>query len=622
MAKKNCRARANNDTDVVARNLWLSLVRDFRASEGLEFCRKAEAAFLTDIETFRGFEHPEMGKVSVGRFKRRKQMQELLKKYRFAQDAFSDKELEVKTLAKYFSEQERLTQFAPQNEFKLRVAQRARAIAREILGSFEPEKVVIRSKFGKKSSIGCPLSLAYIDNKLSNAKAFTGSSQCTRWFWDQVLPGDEILSSMVKLLGVKPSDKLLKHNSLNLIQVPKSWKTYRSITPLTLLSLFYSNGLGQIVTERLRTVGLDIRRLQNRHRNLVRGFSMSRSHATADLSAASDSITIELLNQVLPRKWYCAVRKALVSQVSYELEGQTRRAYTASVLPMGNGLTFPVETLIFYCLIRAIGDLTGIDGVFSVYGDDLIYPSKLHKFVVRVFPHFKLKLNLDKTFVKYPFRESCGADFYRGADVRPFYLQGERQVLTNSQYQAYLYKTYNGLVRRWDPTEIRTTLLYLLTELVRVSKELVRVPPDYPDTAGIKVQHPREIPLDTRMLPWTPIYLSLDDKYGNTRWAFKYLAEKPGSRFVKKVLPYYWLALQSKDDELTDQNYGPTAHAFSYRHIPPEPPLSWRKVQYKRERWHKGKKYLLTEDEYVPTVSSRTGVRLNIRVGLIYEWAR
>lgn len=605
-------------TDCVARNIWFTLLRDFRTSEGSDFCRKAEDAFVSGLASFREFTPPELGYVPVGRFKRHQQMQSLLKKYRFAEDAYTDEELQDKTLRKYFTEQERLAVHTPMGPLALKVVQRARKIARSILGSYDPESVIVNSEFGKKSSIGCSLSLAYIDEKLSTVKAFTGSSQCTRWFFNDVLPDDPLLSRMVAELGVSPDDERLQHESLTLINVPKSWKTYRTITPLTLLSLFYSNGVVKLVTARLREAGLDIRRLQSRHRYLVKGFSMSRTHATADLSAASDSLTSELLNRILPRKWYCAVKKTFTHQVEYQQDGIARTCYTESVLPMGNGLTFPVETLIFYSIIRALGELTDVRGVFSVYGDDLIYPSKLHRYVARVFPKLKLVLNVDKTYVSYPFRESCGSDFYRGCDVRPFFLQGEHRRLTPTQYLGFLYKTYNGLTRRWDPMEIRSTLVYLLTEMTRVADEIHRVPPGFPDTAGIKVSDVWSTPLGAELYPWSPICVRLYGG-GNAEYKFKFLMSTSNTRFIKSIHPYYWLALQGKDDVTSDATWS-GAKRWSYYTVVPRQPIRWLKqvrTRYYNSRGKRLKKKLLS---YVPITASRTGEQQTIKGGSTAEW--
>lgn len=617
MAKRR-RKSCLYDTDNVARNIWTTLARDFRASEGSDFYRNVEDVFTTDISTFRQLKAPEVGIVSPGRFKRHRQMQSLLKKYRFATDAFSDEELHEQTLDKYFAEQERLAKYQPMGQLPLKVVQRARKIARQILGRYDPEATITGSKFGKKSSIGCSLNLAYIDEKLSNVRAFTGSSQCSRWFFEHVLPDDGHLSRMVERIEPRLDSENLQHESLTLINVPKSWKTYRTITPLTLLSLFYSNGVGTQVTERLQKAGLDIRRLQQRHQRLVKGFSMSKTHATADLSAASDSLTSELLNRVLPREWYCAMKKVMTHTVLYERGGKQLSAYTESVLPMGNGLTFPVETLVFYSIIKAIGELAGIRGVFSVYGDDLIYPSKLHKYVVRVFPALKLVLNEEKTFVSFPFRESCGSDFYRGCDVRPYFLQGERALLTRSQFLCFLYKAYNGLSRRWHELEIRGTLRYLLLEMLRVADDVQRVPPGFPDTAGIKVAHPNEVPLQAYEVPFAKILVKHQGN-GNYGYSFNFMMMTAKNRFVKIVEPYYWLALQGRNDDSDGDPYG-TNQRFSYYTEAPRQPIKWLKMVRNRYYMRGGKRHKKRLVSYSPIVASRVSDQLKIKGGFTPEW--
>jgi hypothetical protein len=609
------------DTDRVATGLWNHLLRDFRTSEGPSFCKRAEAAF-TDLEAFRGDVFPEIGIIPAGRFKRYAQLQNLLKKYRFANDVLTDEQLQEKTLSKYFTEQERLATYKPLPPLGFAVVRRARTIARRILGEYKPQDTIKFARFGKKSSIGCPLSLAYIDEKLSNVRAFTGSSQCSRWFFEAYLSQDELLSHIVAALPLEGNDENLQHESLNLVNVPKSWKTYRTITPLTLLSLFYSYGVGQQVTDRLAEHGLDIRRLQARHQNLVKKFSLSKTHATADLSAASDSLVSENLNRILPRKWYCALKKAMTHQVCVKQpDGIVKSFYTESVLPMGNGFTFPVETLVFYCIIKAIGELAKVEGVFSVFGDDLIYPSKLHKYVRAVFPQLKLVLNLDKTFVKAPFRESCGADFYRGVDVRPYFLQGERQLLTRSQYSAFLYKAYNGLTRRWHEDEIRSTLYYLLTEIAQVEQLILRVPPSYPDTAGIKVTSPGDYPLGMRILPWSPVSVLFT---AGSRWyRFHFLMATSKKRFIKSQLPYYWQALKRHDDDPEGlKNFWD--HDYSYLSEAPSQAITWQKIVIRRTYMRNGKRCSRNVVKYSPPmVSSREGVDLTkklTKTGSISDW--
>ena len=86
---------------------------------------------------------------------------------------------------------------------------------------------------------------------------------------------------------------------------------------------------------------------------------------------------------------------------------------------MGNGFTFPLETLIFWALTASAceGDVDSV----SVYGDDIICPRERADDVIDTLTMCGFKINLEKSFVEGPFRESCGCDYYKGIDIRPFY---------------------------------------------------------------------------------------------------------------------------------------------------------------------------------------------------------
>jgi len=543
----------------------------------------------------------------------------LLKKYRFAKDVYTDQQLEDLTLGNYFETQKSIATQPRRTEMSYRVLQEARSIAGSILGEFLEVDVINKAKFGKKSSIGCPLTLAHIDHKLTNVRAFSGSSTTADWFREHFASKDAVLQCCLADVQTGRHNANLAIEFLDLKNVPKSWKTLRTITPLTLLGLFYSHGIGGVVTERLKIAGLDIRHLQTRHRKLVKVFSKTGSHATADLSSASDTLVSWLLNMVLPRKWYVALKKAMTHNLRYEQNGVEMKAYTESVLPMGNGATFPVETLVFYSIIKAIGNLSKINGIYSVYGDDLIYPSTVHKFVKAIFPSLGFKLNEEKTNASGFFRESCGADYFHGVDVRPFSFPGEHQNLTRSQYLSFLYKVYNGLSLRWHECEIRGTLFYLLREIASLGYLVHRIPPSYPATAGIQVRNPGVIPLGLDGSLFSPI-LSFFGK-GTVNHEFVYLAERAKKRFVLFTEPYYWLALQRRHDmvekpphEISLRNH---AHSMGDTDIRP---LRWEK-SHRYRSYNRGKKKIRkTIVCYKPYVAEKQFTTTHEVLGAVTDW--
>jgi hypothetical protein len=92
---------------------------------------------------------------------------------------------------------------------------------------------------------------------------------------------------------------------------------------------------------------------------------------------------------------------------------------------MGNGFTFELETLIFYVICAVCCELHGLTprGAVHVYGDDLIIPTTVAGTALSLLKYLGFTPNAKKTFLSGVFRESCGGDYFEGADVRPFFLK-------------------------------------------------------------------------------------------------------------------------------------------------------------------------------------------------------
>jgi hypothetical protein len=89
---------------------------------------------------------------------------------------------------------------------------------------------------------------------------------------------------------------------------------------------------------------------------------------------------------------------------------------------MGNGFTFPLETLIFFSLAQACCESEDYEKV-SVYGDDIIVPVYAVPLLTKVLTSCGFLVNASKSFSSGPFRESCGKDYLLGTDVRPCYIK-------------------------------------------------------------------------------------------------------------------------------------------------------------------------------------------------------
>jgi hypothetical protein len=111
---------------------------------------------------------------------------------------------------------------------------------------------------------------------------------------------------------------------------------------------------------------------------------------------------------------------------------------------MGNGFTFELESLIFWALALGCCRTVGVDVEHvGVYGDDIIVPTDAAGLLYEVLDHCGFWVNTQKSYIDGPFRESCGADWLNGKDVRPFYL---RELISD----RVLYIFHNWAIRHGE----------------------------------------------------------------------------------------------------------------------------------------------------------------------------
>jgi hypothetical protein len=199
--------------------------------------------------------------------------------------------------------------------------------------------------------------------------------------------------------------------------VRKTAKTDRQIGVEPALTGMVQLALGDIIADRLRPWGVDIRD-QTRNQRLARLGSIDGGLATLDLSDASNLMASGLVESLLPFDWWDLLRAFRTGNST--LDNQSMRLEMFS--SMGNGFTFALETLIFFALAKACEESTG-RGEVSVYGDDIIVPVSAYDLLVNVLTCVGFKVNSKKSFSTGPFRESCGKDYFSGIDVRPCYVK-------------------------------------------------------------------------------------------------------------------------------------------------------------------------------------------------------
>jgi hypothetical protein len=238
------------------------------------------------------------------------------------------------------------------------------------------------------------------------------------------------------LRGVPPG-AIPIHNG-EIAFVPKSAKELRSIMVEPSLNTMCQAGIGDYMADRLRSCGVDIRD-QSRNQRLARKGSITGELATVDLSSASDSIATELVYDLLGLDWASFLSHFRTG--SAEMDGKLLKLEKFS--SMGNGFTFPLETLIFYALAYGVCVEEGVaTRDVSCYGDDIIIPIEAYPLLTSVFTSCGFVINREKSFAQGPFRESCGADYYQGIDIRPVYQKDRPHVFDLFRLHNHYFRGY------------------------------------------------------------------------------------------------------------------------------------------------------------------------------------
>jgi hypothetical protein len=420
---------------------------------------------------------------------------------------------------------------AAQNEFGIRrrtvrleiVLRRARRIISEILGSFDFEKLFDNCSFGKKSATDLPFANSYLDVRVDST--LNGTTEQLEWF--KVALCRDIHLHRACRRGLK---KYKTTYTLNVKPVPKAFDKARIIAPDSTVGGFLSTGVGLYIRKQLESrTHIRLSTQQNRHKELALRYSIDGYGATLDMKRASDSFIKEHINVLIPEDWLPALEvcRSPLGQIK-NLRGEIETFEFRSCLLMGSGITFPLQTLLFYALAKATMEELGSNAIVDVYGDDIILPSAFASYVIDIFDDFGLTVNEEKSFVDGPFRESCGGDYHTGIDVRPFMPELQCTSLGKYEYTELLHKLANGFLERWDYVEIPNTYDLILLEIVRVQGNLCPVPEQLPTTSGLKF-----IPDKFEAVVRKPVY-----KDGI--WTYLVLGKKFAKRSPTTERIYYW----------------------------------------------------------------------------------
>jgi len=268
-----------------------------------------------------------------------------------------------------------------------------------------------------------------------------------------------------------------------LFTVAKNKEISRTCCTEPLLNMLMQKALGTWLEERMAMkLGINLAKQPDVNRALTRDGSVTGAYGTLDLSSASDSISVSLCEWALPPMCYKWL-KLFRSQIVRYPDGREEELRMIST--MGNGFTFPLETIIFACAVRAVYISKGVNPNFwsgpnlnaAVFGDDLIVRKDCFDSLKLLLERLGFAVNVSKSFNYGSFRESCGYDYWQGKNIRPVYVE-------SLEAPQDVYSSFNRLARWSAENELpigRT--LYLISKMAR----FLPVPFSESDDCGFKV---------------------------------------------------------------------------------------------------------------------------------------
>lgn len=389
----------------------------------------------------------------------------------------------------------------PQPHFppRVNILLRARAIVSSVLSPFLEDEWFRLCKHGTGSSLG----VSYQDTSLEAKSSWpiTVSSRALPILKRYLEFDGQLNSALVHFNRSNPTRDWYKiENGSRATTVPKNDTIDRCIAVEPTANMFFQQGLMEMMYRRMERHGLDLTTLPTQHQERAKQSSVDGREATIDWSSASDCLSIDLLRWLIPPLWFECCN--MVRSDTMNLDGSQICLNMFST--MGNAVTFPLETLVFWSFAHACRlEIQGRNTFFpewedrlvcSVFGDDCIVPTEVAELFIEMMETLGFKCNRKKTFVTpCGFRESCGGDFLHGNDVRPFNLKGPHNEKLSS-LEPWLYVIANRIIPRYILCFGERDYVYgkaFFEEWFSLFEEyglkLKLVPPHYPDDSGLSV---------------------------------------------------------------------------------------------------------------------------------------
>lgn len=173
--------------------------------------------------------------------------------------------------------------------------------------------------------------------------------------------------------------------------------------------------------------------------------SQTGDYSTLDLKAASDSVSLQLVERIFP---WNVLRYLVATRSTHTTLPDGTVLPLLKFAPMGSSVCFPLECTIFSCLCELVARDHRLStherkDAYRVYGDDIIIRNDLVYDLMLVLNATGFLINESKSFTTNSFRESCGIFAYKGEDITTPMLPRDHEALYASLHPS-------GYLRRID----------------------------------------------------------------------------------------------------------------------------------------------------------------------------
>lgn len=449
----------------------------------------------------------------IGRYAK-DQSVKTLKKY--TMDSLGTDDLEQKTFAKFHMVNEHMLGFTGENFTPPSIVRilrstpkqeaillKARAYMHSILSDFDEEEWFDQCRNGPGTTVGTRYADTSVEAKLTFPISMTAR---VAPLMDRYLAHNFQLRAAAEIFNAaRPlTDKYTFVTGSRATTVEKTNDIRRMIALEPTGNMLFQQGLMSMMYDRMAKVGLDVEVLPTQHQERARISSITSSEATIDWSSASDCLSRDLLRWLMPPKWFMAADLCRSSTMSVDNTDVELNMFST----MGNAVTFPLETLVFFTIGHAVKDieegnrstLVQLDRKdwlsISVFGDDCIVPTTISEAYITALESVGFLINRDKSFYRDEddgFRESCGGDFLNGYDVRPVCIKAPTSM-SKSALEPWLYTIVNLFTQKYISCFGKLSYIYekqlfkTFTDICTEWRIAVKLVPSYfPDDAGLKL---------------------------------------------------------------------------------------------------------------------------------------